>query len=169
MNNILMNIEMTKAIIDGRKTQTRRVIKDRFVYSSIHVSISTLGDKIALHDSNGNNYYANEKPKYQKDEVIWVKEPAIVVSDIYHDVVEMEYTADGKRQNFDISRLKTDTGKKNVSNYPEWLYEKRKIPNGCIKEMARIFLKITDVRVEKNEEDGKYYFIYDFKRVKNEK
>jgi len=156
MNNIRMNAEMTKAILEGCKTQTRRIIKEK-LEKPTDSKFPENGTYLDSYNNTKKWYWWTKdgrqslnkciKAKYQKDEVIWVREPARVVGDIYYDAVEVEYVADGKKTDVDVSRLKNS--EKGISNYPEWIYKQRGIPNGCIKEMARIFLKITDVRVEK--------------------
>ena len=138
MKNILMNTEMTKAILDGRKTQTRRVIKDlepRLSYTF-------------LDNEENEEFYIINNAKYQIGETIWVREPVIVLSNSVRLMdnninIEYEYLADGTIGFMDIpERIK--------KNKTTWYIEGiRGIPNGCIKEMARIFLKVTNVRVER--------------------
>ncbi len=89
-----------------------------------------------------------EKGKYKKGEIVWVREPA-KVEDVSSDglAIVCEYKADGKRIEIDTpERFLPDmkTGK-----MKRWIEERQSVPNGCIKEMARIFLEITDVRVER--------------------
>ncbi|MFA5669906.1 MAG: hypothetical protein WCX83_00230 [Candidatus Cloacimonas sp.] len=132
MNNILMNIEMTKAILDGRKVQTRRVFKDDEVIDTFLKNGGEL-NKIWVIDKYS---------KYQIGETIWVREPAKVISSIYDGTVRAEYIADGETTYFNVGRFEKD------GVLPKWITNCQGIPNGCIKEMARIFLKITNVRVE---------------------
>jgi len=144
MKNILMNTEMTKAILDGSKTQTRRV------------GITNHG-KYIIDDNLLKSYKLSNQDilkcgKYQKDEVIWVREPArirdvrINIDDIGSEAF-MDYVySDGSKRTMKIPE-RFNIGNRNI--FPKWIRTRSGIPNGCIKEMARIFLKITDVRVER--------------------
>lgn len=183
MKNILMNVEMTKAILDGRKVQTRRVVdcnsykemtldslaglcgyfniersygcdhkecgevdedgKGRCFTWSCPLAICGYEDEETSEEYSsfdGDNYVYLPKPKYQIGETIWVREP-VKVKQFNIIKIDFEYLADGKIVN-DFQYPAKFYGRK-------WLENCQGIPNGCIKEMARIFLKITNVRVER--------------------
>jgi len=132
MKNILFNTEMTKAILDGKKTQTRRVAK---VYDVDPYYVKDNIDEVIKKHS-----------KYQKGDILWVREPAKVIDYIESNItMKVEYV-DGETKIIDIpERFLDENGYIKAS----WIKNMKGIPNGCIKEMARIFLKITDVRVER--------------------
>ena len=173
-----MNTEMTKAILDSRKTQTRRVAKDLFATALKYIGQNATGDTPAfematkrqkllvtkiLDDSewgykNGYKYscqdiekkypsfYCEENEielisKYQKGEVIWVREPARLNSfDEYY--IYFQYVSDNTLGVLPMPEFYLKDG------LPKWVKNVQGTPNGCLKEMARIFLKVIDVRVE---------------------
>jgi hypothetical protein len=156
MNNILMNEDMTKAILDGRKVQTRRVIKldtKRFRFDCIDEDLVSGYQTAFFYDKEIDEYEGN-KLKYQIDDVLWVREPAKITrcDDILRQY-DYQYLSDG------FNKWQQDIPKRiqfkhtNAFIYPDkygtWLTNCQGIPNGCIKEMARIFLKVTNVRVER--------------------
>jgi len=154
MKNILFNTEMTKAILDGHKVQTRRVIKtdklreikgieDNKLKVSRNYRVMIENYKIPLEK------IIEHFSKYQIGETIWVREPARVKNILNRPRVEnseilFEYLADNKVHKIALlERLEKENG------YPKWLRNRQGIPNGCIVEMARIFLRITNVKVER--------------------
>lgn len=162
MKNILMNTEMTKAILDGRKVQTRRAIisikdkhsgvtftdieiKNNTVFAEYADSLRTYKMKQPLED------FIKQEAKYQVGETIWVREPAMVTAYDLESPEEEEkymvarYLADNKEDFVKIPSRFFDE----LDSTPKWIRNCQGIPNGCIREMARIFLKITDVRVER--------------------
>ena len=141
MNYVIMNKELTKAILDGRKTQTMRVIKNKIYNNKKNGYITYYDIKNMTSKTHTLEYFINKYAKYQKDEIIWVREPARVVRH-YEDGSEplAEYLADGKQVEMKCDDRVADK---------DWYMNCKGIPNGCIKEMARIFLKITDARVER--------------------
>lgn len=165
MNQILMNTQMTKAILDCNKTQTRRVIKlphNNFRFDSFDEMVEAeTGEQIALFYDKNHDTYLHEKPKYQVDDIIWVREPAKIETWFFSDgelSMSFKYLADADKsfESFiEIPERFIDTYFDN--NYDgdkdkpktKWILNHQGIPNGCIKEMARIFLKVTDVRVER--------------------
>ena len=144
MKNIFMNTEMTKAILDSQKTQTRRVVKGGFLDKNEAKIISNLFKENKYDEALS---LWGFEAKYQKDEVIWVREPVRVWAFISNDL-DFSYNADGVNMTKKLPNRFYDEN----NNTPKWTdghEDGRYIPNGCIKEMARIFLKITDVRVER--------------------
>ena len=160
MKNILMNTEMTKAILDGRKVQTRRVLKSVKDMGVEFKNFTIKNDTIIAEHENDLKLkrfkqsikdFIKQEAKYQKNEIIWVREPA----KIYYcnrDYVKIRamYMSDEETIQLDIpSRFCKQT---KDGWLPNWMRRKKGIPNGCIKEMARIFLKVTNVRVERLQE-----------------
>jgi len=148
MKNILMNTEMTKAILDGKKTQTRRVVKikklgkidgaeDGCLKVSRNYRIMIENYKIPFEN------IIEQFSRYQKNEVIWVREPA-KIDMCFTEEIHFHYLADNKTSKLNIPKRFIKDG-----FVADWMAHCNGVPNGCIKEMARIFLKITDVRVEK--------------------
>lgn len=84
MKSIIFSSEMIKGILEGRKTQTRRVIKDNDlnIGDFIYDGCSTLDDGKIYHfmeylDENKNpteKYYNIGKSKYNVNDIIYVKE-----------------------------------------------------------------------------------------------
>jgi len=130
MKPILFSTPMVQAILDGRKTMTRRVvknIKNDFDYS---VTINNIDDSIS-------KKIIGEIPKYQVGDVLWVRET-------WCKAIMDRGTAQEK----EIFLYRADEGR-------EWTQ-----PNDGFniqwkpsifmpKEYARIFLRVTNVRVER--------------------
>jgi len=147
MKNILMNTEMTKAILEDRKTQTRRA------------GITNHG-RYAIDDNLLKSYKLSNQDilkcgKYQGGDIIGVREPVKITNFIDAETyaeLSFKYIADdalGSINSYNTEEYEL------VDFFEEKLYGKSwvkvgaRVPNGCLKEMTRIFLKITDVRVEK--------------------
>jgi hypothetical protein len=125
MKPILFNAEMVRAILDGRKTQTRRVVKPRH------------GGHLKLHDDVGGVKRLCErdgslcrglKPPYEPGDILWVRET-------WREEFEYSGTYDRSLYFYKASDPEY-TGQWSPSIH---------MP----KEAARIFLRVTDVRVER--------------------
>ena len=151
---IQFNTEMVKAILDGRKTQTRRVIplkNNDLIFTGFVVS-STAKNREGYCAFGKNKEQDLEfiKPKYKVGDVLWVREPAKVIEiNDYQDCFTFKYLADNKEET--LSYLDKWENKDGMT-VPRWVENCQGVPNGCIKEMARIFLKVTNVRVERLQE-----------------
>lgn len=135
---ILFNTEMVRAILDNRKTCIRRVIKD-VVKENQEINKNSKG-KFELYDitprcgiPKGKIY----KPPYQPGDILYVRETwtdHYVPNEIGKPELQYCYKADG----VDI-KAECLPGENN-----RW-YPSIHMP----KEAARIWLKVTDVRVER--------------------
>jgi hypothetical protein len=116
MKPILFNTEMVKAILDGRKTVTRRPIKE---------SVMETWDSRFWNCSRSSKY-----APYQTGDILYVRETW------RYDKTRIMYKA-----NYSLSEIFYKNGKTvNIKWRPSIHMPK---------EAARIFLKITDVRVER--------------------
>lgn len=118
---ILFNTEMVRAILDGRKTVTRRLVK--FLSRKNPNWTGYVKDGLMLY--NGRNEPCIKKAPYQPGDILYVRESYSESSFGY------VYKADG--ENID-----------HLGNVIKW-HPSIHMP----KEAARIWLKVTDVRVER--------------------
>jgi hypothetical protein len=148
MNNMHYTADLAGSIQRGEKTQTRRI--DKQLPSGV-IEVTT------QFDEQGRCFVFFDGKcfpiKHRLGEVLWVREPATVVGtygDNGIDSFKAQYLSDGKVSNFiDAERfLKGD-------EYPEWITYCEGIPNGCVREMARTFIRITNIRVERLNEISK--------------
>jgi len=160
MKNMMMNAEAAKAIIDDRKIQTRRAVKasdagtikdvkNGYVYVDVNYKVFVDNYKIPI------NSFVEKISKYQVGDIVWVREPVEIVEFIDTDAyleLSFKYIADST-----IDSINSDTTEeRNLIDFYEeklhgknWVKVGNRVTSGCLKEMARIFLKITDVRVER--------------------
>ena len=124
---ILFNTDMVRAILDGRKTVTRRVVKhnvDAILNSPYHKEHPQVEDKQIISKLC--------LPPYHPGDILYVRE---TWGEGYEEYI---YKADDK-----------------LANLPEFKGSSKLIYRPSIhmpKEAARIFLKVTDVRAERLQE-----------------
>ena len=129
---ILFNTEMVRAILDGRKTVTRRAVKPRYKEDEggfqINRDVKTGEWWVEKSDWDEGSFdpprYVN--PPYRPGDVLWVRETWTSLVGSYL------YRADQK------------PGMKNPGKWCPSIHMPR--------EAARIFLRVTDVRVERLQE-----------------
>ena len=134
---ILFNTEMVRAILDGRKTCTRRLLKGPF----------TVHPNGYITKPRGNENLCPYEPPYQPGDILYFREA------FYRYENCILYKADNEKL----------TGYRNMSG--EDVSVKWRPSIHMPKEAARIWLKVTDVRVERLQEmtlkDFKAEGIYD--------
>jgi len=177
MKPIIFSTQMVKAILDGTKTMTRRVVKPKYKDDeegfTVNTNVSTGVKWLEKHDEDEMSFdpprYIN--PKYNVGDVLWVRETwqcvgkrdqsmeLRIINKIDHKVRHAKFT-NRERYNKCIKRM------------GEWR------PSIFLqREAARIFLKVKSVRVEKlqdiNEADaikeGSYLDRCECKPYKNDK
>lgn len=162
---ILFNTEMVRAILDGHKTQTRRVCKDMLTLDELSNTCGYFDRRDhyrCTHKESANNAcfsfecpialpfgdaneamlrHDKEIGKYQKGDILYVRETFVEnyinsEDDRTSDVQEVFYRADNNH----LSWVDDDDEEINVPWKPS---------TQMLKKYARIFLKVTDVRVER--------------------
>ena len=147
---ILFNTDMVRAILDGRKTVTRRVIKPQpksklcYVFAGSHkkdirrwvypskIAHEFLGEEFRLTDDITEEELKKKwNPPYHADDILYVRE---TWGEGYEEGTYI-YKADDK-----------------LANLPEFKESSKLIYHPSVhmpKEAARVFLKVTNVRVER--------------------
>lgn len=156
MKPILFNTEMVKAILEGRKTVTRRVVKEkgwditgRPKFSSDHTKGEYLFS-VCMENKEANARTATchfLKPPYEIEEILYIRETwGIQSAHRFECDVKIAYKAGGELNKIQFCKRK---------DYDDFVFNKR-IGDGrwypsihMPKEAARIFLRVTDVRVER--------------------
>ena len=94
--------------------------------------------------------------RYKKGDILWIREPARIEFTFVRDGINMmDY------------RYLSDSGGTHRSKIPKkhllkrWMVNNKGVPNGCIKEMARMFYRVIDVQYEKLNEMPHTYVSYE--------
>ena len=142
---ILFNTDMVRAILDGRKTVTRRCVK--FLNGKNPNWTGYVKDGLMLY--NGTNEPCIKPCKYQPGDILYVRESVFQGVGHYLDVSgetvsvltnDFEYYADGLHEK----------GHWKDKYERTWMHRRPSIH--MPKEAARIWLKVNDVRVERLQE-----------------
>lgn len=154
---ILFKPEMVRAIIDGRKTQTRRVLDpqpeciydgmycDKYNKNENRWTFWTNDHKMCLFEG-GIKGTAHWKPKYNTGDVLYVRE-TYCIGTYEEDEMYKEYWNIGQYSDSKTVFYKADTldGRyADPDNETKW-----KSPIFMPKKYARIFLRVTNVRVQR--------------------
>ena len=149
---ILFSTEMVRAILDGRKTVTRRVLKPQpMIESTIYPNIDVAGKVCTEIWGNGAVKYI--KQPYHRGDILWVRET-------WGDY--REETMDGESGYFYLYRADYPDGATSIplpeserTDYADsWDLPKWHPSIHMPKEAARIWLRVTDVLVERLQEIG---------------
>lgn len=145
---ILFNTEMVRAILEGRKSCTRRMVKpqpdEKHIYPLGYVTDSTEKKNVGcfgfgIDEYSGSIQYA--KPPYQPGDTLYVRETVWQKIGYYLDIDGETKPSWYNEFKYVASDEKPETG---------WNYSWAKRPSIHMpKEAARIWLKVTDVRVER--------------------
>lgn len=151
---ILFNTEMVRAILDGRKTVTRRVVKPQMpdhCPSCLHINSDFIYDKAAQNvycascgeplDNGGFPY----KPAYQLGDILYVRETWFYESHMQDKTQGRPDLPSGRYSHRYVYKA-------DESDYPVGIGVGASGWRPSIhmpKEAARIWLKVTDVRVER--------------------
>lgn len=157
MKAISFTGDMARAIAEGRKSSTRRIVRmpKNFFESVPFVGCATFDDYVLFTDSpHPYEVFARFEAKvpYKPGDKLWVREPAKIVSAVveYFNARGVIRYSDGELREYQIpQRLLNKIGAP-----PAWAYNCQGVPNGCIREMARTFLEVTNIRAEKIQDGG---------------
>ena len=144
---ILFNTDMVRAILDGRKTVTRRVVKlPKYVEKQDNGLYTLYAD--------GGNYKDQEIPQildylihpYQPEDIIYVRESQSIhrINNMGDKFIWVNYKSDGSSQSFKVSEKEWERLAK--YDYTDECYIS---PYWTTYETARIWLKVANVRVER--------------------
>lgn len=174
---ILFNTEMVRANLDGRKTCTRRLVKpqpdEKHTYPLGFVTDSTEKKEVGcfgfgIDEYGGSIKYV--KPPYQPEDILYVRETWRVGAwDIFNQMIafdykdgtcgELTYIHDQELFERLVNQSREDARKAKCDyNGVDFVWEKGKSPcrwHPSIhmpKEAARVWLNVTDVRVERLQE-----------------
>lgn len=136
---IIFNTEMVRAILEGRKTQTRRPIKPQPVIKIV------AGQKLIMH----------EKVAGQFGEDVFASCMSQLLKSPYGEIGDRLYV----RETWAIAKCRDDVKIKNMPDYADPYYLATQVPDIHIgktrpsiympRRFSRITLEITDIRVER--------------------
>ena len=152
MKPILFNTEMVRAILDGRKTTTRRIVKPKCKRNFIRqVPSGLLGEFQQICDDAAQLVHL-ATPPYQKGDILYVRETFAKYNCAENECIMADYSGCNG-----CTHTKDGYCYVYKSSHEYDVNVKWKPSIFMPKEAARIFLRVTDVRAERLQditEDG---------------
>jgi len=146
---IFFKAEMVNAILEGRKTQTRRVVKE-----PIQTYLNNADGTAVVIDGMALNYACEEElgicPYGAPDDRLWVRETW--KPDITDELSTIHYRADGHHRVIENTAEAADRwmkARRPEEQYPEMKEPKWRPSIFMARWMSRIDLEITAIRVER--------------------
>lgn len=145
---ILFNTEMVRATLDGRKTATRRLVGEKVAVvredQEINKNLSGRYELYNITPRCGIPQNVFFKPPYKPGDILYVRETWKIVDYLDNLSLKFEYEADGKISDF------IDFTSNRLQKFLKYINKKGWCPALFMpKEAVRIFLRVTDVRVER--------------------
>jgi len=82
---ILMSTPMVRAILEGRKSQTRRICKPQPVYDDDSGYVFIGNVMFDIHDKWDIPMYLKDKARWEPGDILWVRETFAKTGDNFHD------------------------------------------------------------------------------------
>jgi hypothetical protein len=144
MKPILFNTEMVRAILDGRKTTTRRIVKPKCKRNFIRqVPSGLLGEFQQICDDAAQLVHL-ATPPYQKGDILYVRETFAKYNCAENECIMADYSGCNG-----CTHTKDGYCYVYKSSHEYDVNVKWKPSIFMPKEAARIFLRVTDVRAER--------------------
>ena len=160
MKPILFNTDMVRAILDGRKTVTRRVVKPQPVWSSCDMRLVWKNVGWWREEWNPIETITWKHTPYRPDDILYVRETwAPFYETMYSDpVIGYRYYSETDEEI-----------KERIPEYLNWFWPGRWSPSIHMpRKAARIFLRVTDVRVERLQDMPPYDIAFEgFRKQKD--
>lgn len=144
-----LGVNKQVAKLAPNKIMTRRVIKQNIleiieVYNAKENKTQIIFENPKYNKILDVKSFINEFAPYKVDDIFWLREPAKVESCnvSHHRHITYSYLSDNHLSAIEIPD-------RYWMNEPKWMTQEQGVPNGCIKEMARFFYRVTSVRVER--------------------
>lgn len=135
---ILFNTEMVRAILEGRKTVTRRVIN---IDITNRCDVDTDGTLLCFEDEYGDHIPPEKLSRYQEGDILYVRET--------WNHYNYDNLSTGEHREGYLYKASPEL-KSTLPDYVQLHWgEKWKPSIHMPKEAARIWLRVTDVRVER--------------------
>ena len=147
MKPILFNTDMVRAILAGKKTVTRRVVKPQNAVDADgkpHAFDRVEGNLLVWADKP--NIKTAIKPPCQPGEILYVRETWASTPDLFGEFPQYIYRADYSEKDLHLGEGNDET----LTDFPACVKWRPSIH--MPKEAARIFLRVKNVRVEKLQE-----------------
>lgn len=189
--------EVVKAILEGKELKVAQVIELPHDFNTENINIinarqgGIFNVQFECFDTDESIFI---KPKYKVGDVLWVEESAKITD---YSFPSMDEILDGDARPKDwLMWYKLFDSEKDIEMVipsrfiedcviqPQWIKEYKDVPSGCLKEIARILLKVThasvkplddisvnedtylDIQGLNEKQDNPYLFVYEFEITK---
>ena len=160
MKPILFNTDMVLAILENRKTVTRREVKLKYSNTHLEMFTNKYGTRLiekqneepgvtTIKNPDGTTTHKllaciEKEPPYRPGDILYVREKWRIVDYLDGLSLKFEYEADGKISDF------IDFTNDRLKKFLKYIGRKGWCPKIFMpREAARIFLRVKDVRVER--------------------